>query len=326
MKIVLVTGANGFIGSFLVERLIKEGFEVRCLVRKTSDLRWIKDLPVKFCFGTLTSPETLIEPLEDVQYVFHIAAKKHAFTEIECDEVNHFGTLNLLEACKKTGSIKKFVYVSSLAVMGPNPTKEPWTEKDPCNPVSFYARSKLKGEEDVKRYNPYFPTTIIRPPAVYGPRDKDFLPLFKAIKLGLKPRLVSKEKLLSFVYVEDLASAVFKASQSEKSGGNIYFVCDPKFYSLDNFVNEISSKFKKKGLNIRIPNSIVFIVAFIMELFSRLTGKSVVLHRQMAFEITRDYWLCSPKKIEKELGIIAKTSLSEGIAKTIEWYKTNKWL
>jgi len=326
MKTALVTGANGFIGSFLVERLIKEGFDVRCFVRETSNLRWIKDLPVKFYYGALLEPETLVEPLKDVEYVFHTAAKKRAFAEAEYNEVNHFGTLNLLEACKNAGSIKRFIYVSSLAVTGPNPKEKPWTEDAPCNPISFYGSSKLKGEEDVRKYNSFFPVTIIRPPAVYGPRDTDLLPIFKAVKWGIKPKLGIRKRIMSIVYVDDLIGAISHSSQSEVASGKTYFVCSKNYYPYDEIVERISFNLNKRAISIKIPSPLIYVAAFINQVFARIRGKAAVLNIQKAGEMTKRFWICSPNKIEKELGIVAKTSLDEGIKKTIDWYKSNKYL
>lgn len=326
MKIAFVTGANGFIGSFLVEKLLKEGFEVRCLVRKTSNLRWIKDLPIRLYYGSIAQLETLTEPLKDAEYAFHIAATKYAFTEKECDEVNHLGTLNLLEACKKAGGIKKFVYVSSLAVIGPNPSKKPCAEDAPCNPISHYGSSKLKGEKEVERFNSCFPTVIVRPPLVYGPRDMDLLPIFKAARLGVGPRLGSKERFTSLVYVKDLVDGIFKVSQSDNSSGKIYFICHKAPCSYNDIVDTILLNLNKKGMKIIVPIFLLYLIAFLSEILSRITGKPVALNIQKAKMITQSYWLCSPAKIEKELGIISKTSLDEGIKETVNWYKANKFL
>jgi len=326
MARALVAGGNGFIGSFLVERLLKEGFEVHCLVRKRSDLRFIKDLPVKIFFGELIKPNTLIEPLKDIKYVFHIAAKKRAFKESQYDEVNETGTLNLLEASKNSGAVKKFIYVSSLAVMGPNANDVPWTEEDPCKPISFYGKSKLKGEEAAKQYQSSFSVTILRPPPVYGPRDLDLLPIFNMVKMRIKPQLGRKEQITSLVYVEDLADAIFEASQTDKASGKTYFVCDRKQYSFNEIIDQISVGLKRKGINIIIPGFLLYTVAFINQIFCWIFRKPPVLNVQKASELLQAYWMCSSKKIEKELGFVTKTSLPEGIKKSIDWYRANKLL
>lgn len=325
-KTAFITGGNGFIGSFLIERLLKEGFSVNCLVRPTSDLKYIKGLPVKLHYGGLTDPASLVEPLRGVEVVFHIAAKKRAFSEAQYDEVNETGTLNLLEASRKAGSVKRFVYVSSLAVMGPNPSAVPRTEEDACDPVSFYGRSKLKGEEAVKRYAPHFGVMILRPPPVYGPRDTDLLPIFKVVKMRLRPQLGRKEQMTSLVYVEDLADAVYLASQAEEAVGKTYFVCDKKQYSFNEIVDQIGIALNRKGLRIVIPGFLLCAAAFLNEMLCRAFRWSPVLNVQKARELLQAYWMCSPERIESELGFVTRTGLPEGIRKSVDWYRANKLL
>jgi len=325
-KSALVTGGNGFIGSFLVEKLLNEGYDVHCLVRKTSDLRWIKNLPVKLFYGALTQAISTIDPLKHVDVVFHLAAKKRAFKEEEYDDVNQHGTSNLLEECRLSGRVKKFVYLSSLAVVGPNPTPNPWNETAQCNPISFYGSSKLKGEEEVKKYSKFFSTTIIRPSTVYGPRDMDLLPLFKAVKCGIKPKLRTKEKLLSLCYVDDLVEALWQASQSDNSAGKTYFMCHKQSHSYNEMIDMLSAKLNKRGLDIPISETLMRQLAFCNEALAKLRKRAVPLNSQKANEILQVYWICSPEKIGKELGVVAKIGLDEGIAKSIEWYKANNYL
>ena len=194
----LVTGGTGFIGSHLTEVLIRKGVQVRCLLRKTSDFKWLKDLPIEFIPGDCNDKTSLEEAVRSVDWVFHLAGVTKAIEEETYFEVNGLGTENLIHACLENNPrLQKFIYISSQAAAGPSINGSNKKESDPCEPVSFYGRSKRMGEESVLAHALELPAFILRPSAVYGPRDKDVFALFKCLSKRIKPYLMGRRQRLS---------------------------------------------------------------------------------------------------------------------------------
>lgn len=327
MEKALVTGANGFIGSFLAQRLIQEGLAVRAFVRKTSDLRWIKDLPLEFFYGKLSDPDSFDEAVKNVNYVFHTAASKRAFTEAEYDEANYLGTKNLIETClRKNPNIKRFVYLSTLEVVGPTTKDKPVNEMTSCNPITFYGSSKLKGESEVLNHAAALPVTIIRPSAVYGPRDEDFLSLFKFAARRIEPCIGMEDKYLSLCYVEDLVDAIWLASQKQVARGQIYFIADERIYPYREFMNAIAKTLGVRCIKILFPNSLVLAIGFINDLLAKIRGKPATLNWQKACAMVQSAWVCDVSKAKAELDFRAKVSLEEGVKRTADWYRSQRWI
>lgn len=326
-KKVLVTGANGFIGSHLTEALLKKGYKVKCLVRKTSDLRWLSDLDVELFFGSLFDKSFLEEVVSEVDFIFHVAALTKAKSKNEFHMVNYEGTKNLIETCyEKNPHIKRFLYISTQSVVGPSKDFSSVDEKSPFNPISEYGKSKLLAEVEVLKYKGKLPITIIRPPAVYGPRDKDIYLFFKFINKGLKPLFGKKESYISLIYVKDLVEGIILSAESEKGIGQIYFLADDRPYSLRETEKVIQDALKVKAIYLRIPVFIFMIVAFFSELLGKLKGKTSALNSEKAKELCQKYWLCSSSKAKDELGFFPKYTFEKGVKESVEWYKSNGWL
>ena len=220
----LVTGATGFIGSHLVEALVQRGAQVRCLVRNKSQLGWIKDLPVEFVVGDCQDKQSLQQAVQDVDQVFHLAGATMAVKETTFFEVNGLGTKNLVQACIEHNTrLEKFIYLSSQAAAGPCPSGGKKKESDPCEPVSPYGKSKLLGEELALSHAHELPLLILRPCAVYGPRDKGFLTLFQCLAKNINPCLTGPEQHISLCYVEDLVRAILLAAETQTKSGEIFF-------------------------------------------------------------------------------------------------------
>ncbi|MCK4404811.1 MAG: NAD-dependent epimerase/dehydratase family protein [candidate division Zixibacteria bacterium] len=323
----LVTGANGFVGSHLVEGLLDKGYQVRCLVRKTSNLRWLSGLEVEFAHGDITEKSSLKSVVKDVDLVFHIAGLTKAKTREEYFRANAEGTKNLVEAClEENPQVQRFVYISSQAAVGPGDDKQPLNETAPCRPITHYGESKLEGERIVLKHASQLPVTVIRPPAVYGPRDSDMLGFFKVANKGFRISFGRGESFLSLVYVKDLVDGIILAAEKSKSIGEVYFIADDKIYSWREAFKIIARVLNKRTIPLKIPKSLVLFLAFISENFSKLLGKTAVFNTQKAKEITQRYWGLDVSKAKAELGFLPKYDLKRGAKETVRWYKEKEWL
>ena len=323
----LVTGGNGFIGSHLVEKLLEKRYQVRCLIRKTSNLQWIKKLPVEFIYGDITDFDSLVAATKGVDYVFHLSGKVRARDEKEFYQVNQQGTHNLLEACLRNKlNLKRFVYVSSQAAAGPSLNAVPVKETDPPGPISIYGKSKLLGEKEVIKYSQFFPATIIRPPSVYGPRDDDILTIFKYVKTGIKPLIGKTEKKLSIIHVFDLVTGILLAAEQDKGKNETFFIANAQDCSWVELEDNIASALQTNGIFIHIPTILLDISAIISETIFRIMGQPALLNRDKALEMKQQYWLVDSTKAREKLGFKPGISIEEGLQSTCNWYREQGWL
>lgn len=320
----LVTGGNGFIGSILVERLVQEN-KVRCLVRKTSNLRWIEHLPIDLVYGELRNPASLRAAVADVDIVFHLAGVTRGRVEADYMDGNYKATQNLLEACAASDSLQSFVFVSSQAAGGPSRDQIPVTEDEAHQPVSAYGRAKRRAEEAVLQTAP-FPTTVIRPPSVYGPRDKDFFVLFKNIQKGILPMVGRGDQRISMVYISDLIDGILLAATTESAHGHIFNICSDEAVSFWHLATTISETLSKRPLVLRLPLWLVDYASRISEGVSRFSGKASLLNRDKVTELRQPSWLVSNQKAKKLLGFMPRVSLNEGLQTTADWYRDHHWL
>ena len=325
----LVSGSSGFIGSHLVEALKKRGYAVTCLVRKTSNLRWLNGLDVEFVCGDCTEKETLYKAVKGADYVYHLAGVVRAVDRETYYRVNFMGTKNLLEVCNETNpNIKKFVYLSTQAAVGPVIKKVTGTFfslQDP-QPITDYGKSKLKGERVVNSFKDRLPVLTIRTTAIYGPRDKDIYTYFKFLKKGIKPVPGNIEGDINLLYVGDLIEGMILAAENESSSGETYFLADEKSYSWEDASDKAARALGVKAINIRIPRWMILTSAFLSELSSGITRKPPLLDRQKAKEVLHDGWFCDITEARERLGFKPRVSLEEGLKITASWYKDNGWL
>ncbi len=324
----LVTGARGFIGSFLVEKLIENGYEVKCILRKKgSDLKWLNGLSFEQVEGDILHPDSLKDAVADVDIIFHLAGCTKALRREEYYNVNVTGTQNLLDAVVKFNpSVKRFVHVSSLAAAGPSFDGRLLKEGQDCHPVSHYGKSKCESEKVVIEFFDKLPITMVRPPAVFGPRDRDVLTYFKYGKKGILPILAGGERTASFVYVKDLVNGIILAAENNSSVRQTYYLCDEKPYTWDEFGGAIASELNVKTRRLVMPVFLSFWASFFSELFSRFTRKPSILSLDKYKEIKMNHWVCSSEKAKKELGFKPEYGLGKGIKETAEWYLANGWL
>jgi nucleoside-diphosphate-sugar epimerase len=316
----LVTGATGFIGSHLCEELIKRGYSVSCLVRDTSNLEWIENLDLIFVKGDCTDRASLLAALHDFDYVVHLAGLTKSCSDDAYFTTNTTGTKNLIEAvAEKNPDLKRFVYISSLAAVGPSKNGTPLNEQAHPAPVSNYGKSKLEAERAVLKYKYIIPITILRPAAVYGPRDKDFLVLFKMVKKGIFPDWGKSH--YSFLYIDDLVQGIILCAENKKAEGQTYFLSENTFHSNEEVMKVISSALNTKARRLRIPKFVIPFCSFIGE-----KTKSEIINKDKLKEFTHSNWTCDSRKAKDEIGFFPKVTIKNGMNRTADWYRINKWL
>ncbi len=319
---ILLTGANGFIGSHIAEKLSVSGLVVRCLVRKSSDLKWLKSLKVEFTYGDINEPSSLQKAVEGADVVVHAAGVLRARDKKRYYEVNQIGTKNVVNAVNDS-QVKKIIYISSLAAHGPSKQGSARSFSDESAPVSDYGRSKLAGEREIKN-NSKKPWTILVPSAVYGPRDKDMFFFFKLVSMGLSIKSRQK-RLINLSYVDDIASAVEKSIHAPISDFKTYYVADKKVFSWEDICNVLAVLMKKKTFSFAIPDFLLYVASFFSEKISAIFGKDAVFNIQKVDEMVQDGWLLKDENVTRDLNI-KFTDFFSGAQKTYNWYKENRWL
>lgn len=323
----LVTGGTGFIGSHLTEALIQKGVQVRCLLRKTSDLKWLKGLSIEFVSGDWYDQHSLKETVRGVDWVFHLAGITKAIKEETYFEVNGNGTKNLIQAClEKNPRLQKFIYISSQSAAGPSSNGLKKKESDPCEPVSSYGRSKRRGEESVLSQANELSVLVLRPSAVYGPRDKDILPFFKCLSRRIKPCPPGPDQHLSLGYVKDIVEGILLAAETPTTSGEIFFLSDGNDYRLVEIGDIFEQAMGITAFRLRIPRRMVKGLAYLGGTLSKWSGKPTLLNKDKAEEIVQKEWVCDITKAKTLLGFEPRVPLAEGARLTFEWYKKEKWL
>ncbi|MFN3385162.1 MAG: NAD-dependent epimerase/dehydratase family protein [Candidatus Thermochlorobacter sp.] len=328
--IALVTGATGFVGSWLVEHLLERGYTVRALTRAQSSKDNLSHLPVEYVVGDYSQPDTLQRAVEGAAYIFHSAALTKARTEQEFYKANVEATENLLKAVKVAAPhIKRFLHISTQAAVGPSPTPDrPVDENSPCKPLTMYGRTKLQAELICRKFMHDLPITIVRPSVVYGQRDKDMLEFFKTVKHGIVPKFgFGVEKRLSIVHARDLVRGICLAAECERAIDETYFISSEETYTWDDVGNAAKKALGKSFvLSLTLPDWLVYGVAALNETFSSAQGKVSIINREKAIEGAQRYWTCSIEKAKSHLGYKPETTLEQGVAETIAWAKTVGWL
>lgn len=321
----LITGATGFIGSHLAEKLNKTGYAVSCLVRNRSDLKWLEGMKVTVYEGDCCDRASLKTVIRGFDYIFHCAGLTKASSIRDFDTVNFRGTENVVSvASENNPGLKRFVFLSSLSAFGPALNgKAPDQTMEP-HPVSGYGRSKLKGEAAVLSYQHSIPVTILRPSAVYGPRDREFFLLIKMIKSGILPYWGNGS--VSLLYIDDLIDCMILASQKDEAEGRTYFVSDGGDYTNDSIIDAIASALSTRVFKLKLPKPILPAIGFFGERISKIMGNTSMVNRDKMEELKYSNWVCGNTEVRDELGFDPHISFQQGIQWTIDWYRTHKWL
>ena len=326
-EIAVVTGANGFVGSHLVDLLLEKGYKVRCITRKSSNLKWLegKDIEIHDC--GLFDKEGLNKALKDSNYIFHVAGVVKSKTPEGYFKGNVETTRNLLDvSLNYSDSIKRFVVVSSQTVTGPSLDGKPVTEETECRPITTYGKSKLEEEKVALTYSHKLPITICRAPAVYGERDTEIFIYFKTFSKGLTTTIGFNKKVLSLIHVTDLVNGIYMSSKSQKAEGQTYFISSEKYYTWPEINSITANVIGKKAVIAKVPHFLVYTIAAIAQFFAIFSKNAATLNLEKAKDITQQYWVCDTSKAIKDFGYKQNISAEDGIRRTIEWYKKMKWI
>jgi nucleoside-diphosphate-sugar epimerase len=317
----LVSGANGFTGSYLVKLLLKKGYQVKGIVRNTSNLDAIKDLPVELYYADLATHHSFDDAMEDVDIVFNIGAayRIDGVPQKYFWDVNLEGTRKLLEAAKKKG-IKRFVHCSTVGVQG-HIKKIPSKEEDPYNPGDYYQESKLAAEKLALQYcKEGLPLTVVRPAGIYGPGDIRFLKLFKYINNGKFKMIGSGNIYYHFTYVEDLAEGIFLAGEKKEALGEIFTIGGEGYLTLNELVKKIANVLNKPVPQKHIPVFPVWFAGLLCEIVCKPFGiKPPIYRRRVEFFVKdRAFDISKAKRV---LGYKPRINIDEGLKRTALWYK-----
>ena len=336
----MITGASGFIGSFIVEEALRRGFETWAAVRKSSSTAFLQDERIHLIALNLSSEEQLKEQLKDLQfdYVVHAAGVTKCLKKEDFFRINTEGTKHLVRALMATQhNLQRFVYISSLSIMGAIREEQPYQEireSDEAKPNTAYGKSKLEAEQwlsqlplhlegDVGRLFPY---VILRPTGVYGPRERDYFMMTKSIKAHTDFAVGFKQQDITFVYVTDVVQAVFLACEKGVTGRR-YFLSDGEVYQSSTFSDLIRKELGNPWwIRITAPIWLLRIITFCGEYVGRLTGKVTALNNDKYNIMRQRNWRCDIEPARRELGYEPQVKLEEGVKRSIAWYKKNNWL
>ena len=326
-KRVLITGASGFLGYHLIVEALNSGLEVFAAVRKSSDIVHLKDLNIKYTYLNFSSVTALKNDIQDNEYdyIIHAAGVTKARSVKEYEVVNADYTYNLASAAASADvKIKGFILIGSLAAVGPIHSLEGIiTEETKPKPLTAYGKSKLLAEEKLKTVTS-LKYSILRPTAIYGPRDKDIFIFFKQLKTGIEPYIGKGAQKLSFIYVKDLAAITIKSL--DKCEQNTYNLSDGNFYDKYELGNIARNVLNLKTVIFHLPVIFVKFIAAISKNVSSLSGKASALNPEKVKELMAMNWFCSIEKAKHDLGFYPQHNLDAGLQETLKWYKDNKWL
>jgi nucleoside-diphosphate-sugar epimerase len=319
----LVTGATGFVGSHLAEALRVRGDEVTVLVRSPKKAEALAPLGVRVVVGDLDDPGSLARAVQGQEVVFHVAGLVAAKSEGEFMRCNRDGTASLVAAASGAAA-SRFVLVSSMAAGGPARPGAPLTGTEPPHPVTAYGRSKLAAERAVTAGT--LPWVIMRPPTVYGPRDREVLKVFRMARLGVAPVFGDGSQQLSVVHGSDLANALVAAGTAASTTGKIYYPCHPEIATSAEFVRAVGSAMGRRVSLIPIPAPVGRALLAITEASARIAGQTTILTRDKANEFFQEAWTGDPGPFSRDSGWRASHDLKSGLAETYGWYRKAGWL
>lgn len=331
---ILIVGAGGFAGGFIVDEALRRGHDVWAGIRESTSRRYLTDKRIKFLTLDFDNPETLEKSLNEALpegekwdwIVYNLGATK-CLSFSDFSKINSEYLSSFIQALDKTGKVpEKLLYMSSLSAVGPGDEKgyTPFTEEMIPHPNTKYGASKLKAEMYLAMSD--IPHIIFRATGIYGPRDKDYFLMFKSIRKGFDFSVGFRRQLLSFIYVEDLARAIFDALE-KATLGNTYNIAEPRTYSQKEF-REIASEFlgRRFVLGVKMPLWGVKAVSAVAEKWGVARMKPSTLNRDKYNIMKQRNWAVDISKARREFGFNPQVDLREGVRRSVEWYEKEGWL
>lgn len=325
-RTVLVTGATGFVGSHVVDALQTAAFTVRALVRDSSDTTTLEAGSAEVLRGALDDQHTLTLAMDGADAVVHLAALTHARSKAEYVRVNAHATRQLVfAAMNAVPPPRRFVYVSSLAAVGPARDGRPVRPDDPPYPLTTYGRTKLAGENACRDAGEHIETVILRAPGVYGPRDREILRFFRFAETGWVPLPAGGPRPVQLIHATDLARAVVLAVTVDNAQGTFH-VAEPQAYPMRRVAYLVGDAIGKRVRILPVPGLLVHALGAGSELLGLFRGRSSMLNRDKVRELMAPGWLCETDTARAGLGFEAGIALPEGLRSTAEWYRRRGWL
>lgn len=323
--IAVVTGSSGFIGRNLAERLLRDGHQVRCLVRPGS-------VPPEGCVAhgvDYSDPRGLASSpaFEGADLIFHLAGVTRATSAAAFRDGNVRPTRTLLEALASRGVAARLVLVSSQAAAGPAESLDrPVTEDDTPRPVEHYGWSKLEAENVARSFSDRIPITVVRPCAVYGPVDRDFLKLFRLATRGWMVYPGVRRHWLSLLHVDDVVDGILAAADRSVSNGRTYFLASEQPVQWESVGHAIENALGRPLRHVNLPHPLITLGALLSDAAGALLGTTSLANRSKAKLSQSPHWICSGERARRELGFAPRRSLPEGVRQTYLWYRRNGWL
>ncbi|NLE85910.1 MAG: NAD(P)-dependent oxidoreductase [Myxococcales bacterium] len=326
---VLVTGASGFLGSHIVEQLAQSGRPVRALVRKTSNTKFLESLEnVELAYGSVDDQESVLAAADGVEAIIHAAGLVKARGPAEFWSINTEGTQNMLTAAlRQKDRLKRFVLVSSQAAGGPSDASgTPVRVGQETVPVTNYGRSKLAAEQATLALQGELPVTILRPPAIYGPRDREILIFFKSVAKGVLPLTNPLSAKYSMIYGPDCASACIRAVDADVPSGSTFYLDDGEPVTFEEMIHAVEQALGTRAwMRLPLPRPVVRTAALFSELYGKVTNQAVMLTRDKCNELFNQ-WVCDGNSVREKLSWQPTVQFFEGVKLTAAWYKQAGWL
>ncbi|MCI0572211.1 MAG: NAD-dependent epimerase/dehydratase family protein [Myxococcaceae bacterium] len=330
----LVTGGTGFIGQHLVRRLVARGASVTALVRRGASVGALEAAGVRLVRGDIVTGEGLAEAVRGVDVVLHLAGAVKARSEAEYQRCNTQGTRQLLEAIARVERPARFVFCSSLAAAGPSRLGQPRREVDAPAPIGAYGRSKLAAEEAVREASARVPAIVVRPPLVYGPGDREFLPsLLPMLRWGVALKSGFAPKSYSLIHVEDLCEGLLAAAErgrtvsTQSPDAGVYFLSDGREHGWEEVCEALAHALgRRRALVLPVPEALGYAVGLGAELRARLKGEAATLNLDKVRDLRCEAWTCSPDRAREELAFTPVHPLEQGFRNTVAWYRQQGWM
>ena len=323
----VVTGGAGFIGSHLIEALRARGDAVVCVERPGASRRWLEGLDLSYSDSGLADPRALARACDGADVVFHLAGLTEARAPADYYAVNTEGTACVLRAAAThNGSAPRVIVMSSIAALGPCRNGEALAPDTVPFPISHYGHSKLLAETVVHAYADRVPTVVIRPPSVYGPREKAVLKFFRLVRRGVALTIGAWDRELSLIYVTDLVQGLLAAATSPRAVGRTYCLAHPEPVSWGRIADVVGAIFARAPLRVSVPMPIARVIALAAEACAALRRTPAILNRERVRDLTQLRWVCDTSRAGAELGFRPAYGVEQGMVETATWYQEAQWL